>query len=126
MIASAEQTAQRFKDQKPHPDSEAALRQMLAGLASGKPDYERMAPRLAEVTRAQLPGLQKQLAELGALKTLKFVRVAPAGDDEYDADFENGGLRTSLRLNDEGRIESAWLRPGQAGFLARTHCTMSD
>ncbi len=58
-----------------------------------------MASRLADVTRPQLPGLQKQLTELGALKTLKFVRVVPEGDDEFDADFENGGLRASLRLN---------------------------
>jgi len=110
-IASAERTALRVKDQKPHPDSEAALRQLLAGVASGKPDYERMSPRLAEVTRTQLPGLQKTLVELGALKSLKFVRVSSGGDDEYDADFEKGGLRTSLFLNDEGRIEIAWLRP---------------
>ena len=111
IMASAEQTAQRFKDQKPHPDSESALRLLFAGLASGKPDYERMSPRLAEVTREQLPTLQKDLVELGALKALKFVRVIPEGEDEFDADFENGGLRTSLRMNDEGRVETARLRP---------------
>ena len=111
LLASDEMTSQRIKDQKPHPLSEPAIRQLLAGLVSGKPDYSRMAPEFANVTREQLPGLQKWLSDLGALKSLTFVRVQPQGGDDFDAEFENGALRIGLGVNDDGRIEGAGLSP---------------
>jgi CubicO group peptidase (beta-lactamase class C family) len=110
-IASAERTAQRVKDQKPHPGSEAAIREYLAGLVSSKPNYERMLPRFADTTRKRLEGLHYWLLDLGALKSLTFVRVDPEGRDQFDADFEMGALRIGVRLDDDGRIESAGLRP---------------
>jgi len=111
LIAFLEQTAQRIKDQKPHPGSDPALRKLVADIAIGKPDYESMSSGLAEITRQQLTALQQQLSDLGALKTLTFVRALPDGGDEFDADFAKGGLRLGILLNDEGRIERAWLRP---------------
>jgi hypothetical protein len=111
VLASDEQTAQRIKDQKPRPGSEAAIRQLLAGLVSGKPDYGHMTPNFADVTRQQLPGLQRWLSDLGALKSLTFVRVQPEGADEFDADFEKGALRIDLGLNDDGQIEGVGVRP---------------
>jgi CubicO group peptidase (beta-lactamase class C family) len=111
VLAAVEQTTQRIKDQKPHPGSEQAVRQLLTGLASGKPDYERMVPRFAEVTRQQLPALQQWLSDLGVLKSLTFVRVQPEGGDEFEAQFERGALLIGLGLNVDGRIEGAGLRP---------------
>src|SRR6185295_15081344 len=40
VLAFVEQTAQRIKDQKPAPGSDAAIRKVVPGLASGKPDYD--------------------------------------------------------------------------------------
>lgn len=93
---------------KPHPGSDPAIRQLLADLASGKPDYERMVPRFAEITRQQLP----------VLKTLKFVRAVPVfgdrevpgGGDDFDAEFEKDTIRVFLRLSFDGRIEASGLR----------------
>jgi CubicO group peptidase (beta-lactamase class C family) len=111
LLASDERTSQRIKDQKPHPASEPALRQLLAGLASGKPDYTRLVPSFANVIREQLPDLQKWLSGLGALKSLTFVRVQPQGGDDFEAEFEHGTLRIGLGVNDDGRIEGAGLSP---------------
>lgn len=41
------------------PGGEKVLRDLLAGLASGKPDYDQMSTSLSEQTRIQLPQLQK-------------------------------------------------------------------
>jgi CubicO group peptidase (beta-lactamase class C family) len=111
LLASDERTSQRIKDQKPHPLSEPAIRQLLAGLASGKPDYARMVPDFADAMRQQLPEMQKWLSYLGALKSLTFVRVQPQGGDDFDAVFENGALRVGIGVNDDGRIEGAGLNP---------------
>jgi CubicO group peptidase (beta-lactamase class C family) len=111
LLASDEQTAQRIKEQKPHPRSEQAIRQLLAGLVSGKPDYARLAPPFAEFVRQALPELQKRLSDLGALKSLTFVRVQPQGGDDFDAEFENGALHIGLGVNDDGSIEGAGLSP---------------
>jgi CubicO group peptidase (beta-lactamase class C family) len=111
ILASDEQTARRIKDQKPDPRADTAIRQLLAGLVSGNPDYEHMVPRLAQITHQQLPGLQRWLSELGPLKSLTFVRVQPEGSDEFDATFEKGALHIGLGLNDDGRVEDVGMRP---------------
>ena len=111
VLASDERTAQRFKDQKPHPRSESTIRQLLAELVSGKPDYTRMNPQFADVIREQLPGLQKWLSDLGALKSLTFVRAHPEGGDDFDAEFEKGALHIGIGVNDDGRIEGAGVNP---------------
>jgi len=102
---------QRVKDQTPLPGSETAIRELLADLASGKPDYGRMSPQFAESMRQDLTGLQSFLANLGALKALRFYQVAAEGGDQYDADFEKGAVRVSVRLGDDGRIEGAGFMP---------------
>jgi CubicO group peptidase (beta-lactamase class C family) len=111
LIADVEKSAQRFKDQKPQSGSEAAVRQLLTGLAIGIPAYDRMSPRLADITRQQLPGLQSYVANLGALKTLAFKQVSPAGGDVYDVDFEKGSLRIEMHLGSDGRMEDVNFLP---------------
>jgi hypothetical protein len=44
-------TAQRFKNQKPTPGAEAAIRQNIADILAGQPKYDRMSPGLADITR---------------------------------------------------------------------------
>ena len=104
-MALVEATAKRFKEQKPLAGSEGAVRELLAGLAAGKPNYERMTPRLADLTRQQLTGLQGFIGSFGPLEKLTFKRVGPEGGDIYDAKFEKKLLRISLRLDDQGRID---------------------
>lgn len=70
-----------------------------------------MNPRFADFTRQQLPGLQQLMGNLGALKSLTFHRVAPEGDDQYDADFEKGALRIGVLLSDDGHIDGVQFMP---------------
>jgi CubicO group peptidase (beta-lactamase class C family) len=111
LIGTSEGIAGRLKDQTPLPGSEPAIRALLAGLASGKPDFERMKPSFADFVRQQLPGLQQLMGNLGALKSLRFHRVAAEGDDQFDADFEKGAIRIGVVLGDDGRINGAQFLP---------------
>ncbi|MET0556564.1 MAG: serine hydrolase [Vicinamibacteria bacterium] len=110
LLQAAEFTARRIAEQKPLPASQPAARQWLAGLAKGRPEYDTMARDLAEVTRKQLPSLRQDLLDLGALRSLVFVRVGARGEDLFDADFENGQRRVEMLLDDSGRIERAGIR----------------
>jgi CubicO group peptidase (beta-lactamase class C family) len=111
IMAYAEQTARRISQQQAAPGSDAAIRKLFAGLASGKPDYEILAPPMAELTRQNLPGLESFIASLGGLKGLTFRKVTETGGDEYDADFESGALRITLALDEAGKIAEAFFIP---------------
>jgi hypothetical protein len=111
LLETAELTARRIADQKPLPASEPAVRKLLAGLASGEPDYGALGAELAEVTRRSLSGLQKNLVEHGELKSLAFVRVGPRGEDVFHADFANGNQVVEILFDDKGLIDRAVIHP---------------
>ncbi len=105
-------TQRRFREQTADPRSEVSIRAMLAAIKAGEPDYRDMSPALADSIGQQLPALQSWFAWLGDLKSLRFERVDANGRDEYRGDFSQGLLRIRIRLNDEGRIESAEFASG--------------
>jgi hypothetical protein len=110
---AAAAAAQRYKDQKAAPGSEAALRKMIADLVAGKPDYEMMSSGLADATRTQLPQLQPMIADLGAVQSVTFKGVGPAGPDIYTVKFEKGALEYRIWLSPDGKVDSANLHPVQ-------------
>jgi beta-lactamase regulating signal transducer with metallopeptidase domain len=93
------------------PGSEDALRRDVAELAVGKPDYERMSPELAAVTKDMLAGYQRQFQALGTLNALKFMGVDPKGWDVYEADFEHGKVEGHISMMPDGKIAGEVLRP---------------
>jgi CubicO group peptidase (beta-lactamase class C family) len=105
------QTAQRVKDQKPMPGSEAALRRLIEEVKAGKPSYDRMSEGLANTTRQQLPQLQSMLNQQGDIQTMSFKGVGPAGADIYRVDFAKGALEFRIRLAPDGKIEGASMSP---------------
>ena len=110
MIAAVERQAQRIADQKPMPEAEAALRNLLVGLASGKPAYDALRAEFAGVTRRSLTFLQEEIVELGELKSLVFVRVGSRGEDVFHADFEHGQRAVEILLDEPGLIERSVIR----------------
>jgi hypothetical protein len=96
----------------PTPGTEAALRNLIAGLASGSPDYEKLSPQFAEVVRRDLPMTHAMFSGLGELKSVTFRGRGAGGDDAYDLVFANGELLMSAALDSEGRMAGGILRPG--------------
>ncbi|MFL5377628.1 MAG: hypothetical protein ACJ787_06905, partial [Myxococcales bacterium] len=97
--------AKRFQEQTQSPGTEAALRHAIDGLQKGTPDYGSMGPALADVTRQQLPRLKGNLAELGALQSVTFKGVGPAGADIYEVQFEHGRSVWRVLLGSDGKVE---------------------
>jgi hypothetical protein len=108
---SAAAAAKRFKDQTATPGGEAVVRRAMEELRAGTPSYDRLSPGLAEATRQQLPGIQSMIVQLGALQSVTFKGVAPNGADIYQVKFENGSLEYRFFLGQDGKMESANLRP---------------
>ncbi|WP_310347484.1 serine hydrolase domain-containing protein [Pelomonas aquatica] len=111
-LRGIEQADQRFKDQKPRAQAEAAIRKLFLDIAAGKPDYERMSAGFANITRQQLAGMQGFVKGLGEMRRLAFQRVNEDGSDEYHADFANGALTISIVLGDDDRIDGVRVQPG--------------
>jgi hypothetical protein len=109
--AKAAALEKRFKDQTAAPGSEAALRKMIEGLQLGKPDYDSMNPNLAAAIRQQLPQTQSIFANLGALQSVTFKSVGPAGPDIYQVKFEKGALEYRIWLTPDGKIDAANFHP---------------
>ena len=95
----------RVKAQVASPGSETALRRLIEELRVGKPNYDLMSPALARETRRQLTEEQASIAKLGALKSLTFKGVGPAGPNIYQAAFEKGTLEWRFWLNLDGTVD---------------------
>ncbi|MDQ3479712.1 MAG: S41 family peptidase [Pseudomonadota bacterium] len=88
----------------PFPGSENALRRIVAGYASGAPDYAMMAADAAAQVRDALPALHSQFAALGALQSVTFNGPDPLGGDEYRLHFAHGTLMMALVLGPQGKV----------------------
>lgn len=94
-----------------NPLSEPTIRRTADELARGEPNYDLLLPGMQEVTRAQLPGLQRMFQSLGAIETVTFVEVGPQGGDVFDVKFANGALRWNIALTPDGKTAGAGIRP---------------
>jgi len=91
--------------------TEAALRRLVAGLASGSPDYAKLSPQFAGVVRRDLPMTQPLFSSMGELKSVTFLGQAEMGDDVYNLVFANGGAIMSAALHADGRMTGGILQP---------------
>ena len=95
----------------PTAGTEAALRSLVAGLASGSPDYGKLSPQFAEVVRRDLPMTHPMFSSMGELKSITFRGRGAMGDDVYNLVFAKGGVTMSAALDAEGRMIGGILRP---------------
>jgi hypothetical protein len=91
--------------------TEAVLRSLVAGLASGSPDYGKLSPQFAEVVRRDLPRTHPMFSSMGALKSVTFRGRGPMGDDVYDLQFAKGGVTMSVARASDGRMTGGMLQP---------------
>jgi hypothetical protein len=95
----------------PTSGTEAALRTLVAGLASGSPDYNKLSPQFAQVVRRDLPMTHPLFSSMGELKSVAFLGHGEMGDDFYNLVFANGGAIMSASLDSGGRMTGGILRP---------------
>lgn len=95
----------------PTAGTETALRRLVAGLASGSPDYDMLSPEFAQVVRRDLPMTHPLFSSKGGLKSVTFLGRGARGDDVYNLVFANGGVIMSAALDAEGRMVGGLLQP---------------
>jgi hypothetical protein len=96
------------------PGTEEALRKLLAGLANGTPDYDAMTDGMQRATRQQMSNLRRDTAALGEIAAIEFTGVGPQREDIYQVNGATGAMTARIRLDDEGKIDMAFLRPAPA------------
>lgn len=94
----------------PIADGEEMLRRYIEGIGKGQPDYGRMTPEVADITRQQLPFDQAIVARLGALRAVSFRGVTALDSDIYVAQFANGSAEWRIGVRD-GTITKIALGP---------------
>jgi len=99
----------------PTAGTEATLRRLAAGLASGSPDYSKLSPQFAGIVRRDLPKTHPMFSSMGELKSVTFRGRGATGDDVYDLAFANGAVRMSAKLDANGRMIGGMLQPIQTG-----------
>jgi hypothetical protein len=109
--AQTEALAQRVREQKPAPGSEAAVRRHIEALQQNRPDYEDMDAALADAVRPQWARVQQQVAGAGQLQSITFTRVGPQGADIYQARFEKAAIEVLIMLDSAGKTSGLLLRP---------------
>jgi hypothetical protein len=70
-----------------------------------------MSAGLANATRQQLPQLKATITQLGAVQSVTFKGVGPAGVDIYEVKFEHGSTEWRLMLDADGKVETVGFRP---------------
>nr|WP_243415224.1 hypothetical protein [Altererythrobacter segetis] len=95
----------------PTPGTEAVLRTLVAGLASGSPDYDKLSPQFAPIVRRDLPVTHPMFSSMGELKSVTFLGRDGMGGDAYHLVFANGSAIMSAGLDSDGRMAGGILRP---------------
>jgi DNA-binding beta-propeller fold protein YncE len=89
------------------PGAEAALRKIILGLQSGMPDLTLIAnPQLAVLMQRNQAQSQQRLQEWGALQSITFDRIGPAGGDNFIVVFEKQRTRWAIGMAPDGRIQN--------------------
>jgi len=105
-------TAAKIQSQTAAPGSEAALRRLIEGISTGKPNFAEMSPALADATRQQLPQLAAAMAHLGTVVSVEFRGVGNQGWDMYDVRQEHGSSQWRIALGADGIITGALVTAG--------------
>jgi hypothetical protein len=102
----------RIASNTPQPGTEAALRKMAGAMVAGTPNYEDMAPHIANAVKQQYPHMGPGMKTLGAPQSVQFVRVGEGGWDVYRVKYANGGtLMWRMGLDASGKVSYALVLP---------------
>ena len=89
------------------------LRETIAQLQAGTPDYDAMVPELAEAVRAQEAGVTQMLQGYGAVQSIQHGgEQAPA--HMFLVNFENAATQWVIVLGADDTIHGLVFRPAEA------------
>ncbi|HKQ46092.1 MAG TPA: S41 family peptidase [Rhizomicrobium sp.] len=108
--AFVEASLLKFRDQ-PQPGGEAAVRGLLSGIASGKPDYAQMSEELAQIVKDDFDFFHTDMREMGEAKSVKFIGVNARGLDDYEVRTATATKRFAIYLGPNGKIVAAGFYP---------------
>jgi hypothetical protein len=97
----------RINAQQPVAGEDSALRRLFRELAQGKPEYDRMTPKLASEVKSVVALDQQLFSALGPLVSISFEQVTASGIDKYRVMFQNGEGDMEVSLDDDGKIQHA-------------------
>jgi hypothetical protein len=86
-------------------DTEARLRNLIAELKSGKPNYDQMEPMLRITIRRQMAVLVPRLQALGSLLSISY-EGQQQGADVYEVKFTNGTTAWMIGIAPNGNISA--------------------
>jgi len=95
----------RFKTQVASPGSEDAVRRLINELGMGKPNYDLMSSDQGRETRRQIAQNEATIVGLGALQSITFKGIGPAGPNIYLTAFEKGSLEWRVWMNLDGTVD---------------------
>ena len=104
--------AARIESQKALPGSEAKVNRLIAGIASGNPNYEEMTQPLAEEARRDMLTNQATLAKFGAVVSVNFLGLGDQGWEIYLIKQERGVSQLRVNMNPKGVMAGAILTTG--------------
>ena len=96
----------RSHSQAPVHGSDVALRRLIEGLRTRKPDYDEMAPWFAELVK-ETAQFNEEYVRRGAVESIEFSYVDLVGGDVYVVHQQGGFSRWTIWLGADGRIADA-------------------
>jgi hypothetical protein len=103
--------AERVAGSTAHQGTEAAVRRIIAELAAGRVDFNRIGSDLAEKLKPQIGSTQALLEQCGALESVAFSGSSEHGWDIYVVTFANATLEWRIVLGADGKITGLRLSP---------------
>jgi hypothetical protein len=110
--AAARAFSARLARQEPFPESEAMIRELIAGARAGSIGKAKMTPKLSEVLEDQEATIRRDIVKAGSLRSLSFKGVGPDGWDVYDAVFAHGQQQWRIHIDRQGMVSGLWIKPG--------------
>lgn len=95
---------QRIADNRPSPGTEEALRRQIDAMeGTGHPLYAQMDAQLAAMAHEQWEQLRAEFKTWGAFRSLRFLKVMPAGRDDYLATFTHARVEITIAPLSDGK-----------------------
>jgi beta-lactamase regulating signal transducer with metallopeptidase domain len=109
--AAEVQLGRRIKENVSSRGTNASLLRWIRSVEEGHPNYDDMEPELAAAARVQAPKIEAGFHQLGAFKSLSFVRVDPNGWDVYQGVFDHGRTEIDIApLAPDGKVSGRYWR----------------